>query len=144
MPRLLFLDFEGVLTPSAAGGGRMFSRAPLLADALRDAPADVQVVIASTWRLHREVPVLRAMLPQALAERVVGATGRARLESPHPRHAEILAWLEAEGLAQADWRAIDDTPHLYPPDCPQLILCTSTRGIDAPQLAQLEQWWSKG
>jgi hypothetical protein len=48
--RLLFLDFHGVLHPSPCPDGALFGRAPLLADALRDAPQDVRVVIASTWR----------------------------------------------------------------------------------------------
>ena len=139
--RLLFLDFHGVLHPSPCAADALFARAPLLADAIRDAPPDVRVVIASTWRFELSPAQLRARLPEPLAERVIGDTGPPR-HGPRSRYREILAYLDRFAADAPDWRALDDTPSLYPPGCPQLIVCDPATGIDAPQLRALAAWWS--
>jgi hypothetical protein len=83
---------------------------------------------------------LCARLPEPLAARVIGDTGPAR-PGPRSRYREILAYLDRFAAEAPDWRALDDTPSLYPPGCPQLIACDPTIGIDAPQLRALAAWW---
>ncbi len=139
--RLVFLDFHGVLHPSPCEADELFCRAPLLADAIRDAPDDVRVVIASTWRFHHPLAQLKSRLPQALAARIFDHTGPAR-PGPRSRYREILAYLERSAPEQTEWRALDDSPFLYPPGCPQLIVCNSAIGIDEPQIRSLVEWWS--
>lgn len=61
---VLFLDFDGVLHPNLAAEGQMFSRAPLLAQALEGLHVDI--VVSSSWRFQWELAQLRALLPAAL------------------------------------------------------------------------------
>ena len=39
-----------------------------------------------------------------------------------------------------DWRALDDTRLLFPPNCENLILCNPNYGLQQKQLDILEQW----
>lgn len=137
---MLFVDFHGVLHPSGGGGADLFVRAPRLGDAFDGAPPEVQIVIASNWRFTNSLGQLRSYLPPLVAQRVVAATGPA-LGGMHSRYREIETWLRSQRDV-ADWRALDDSAQLFPPGCPQLILCESHVGIAQPQVDAIRAWWS--
>lgn len=90
---------------------------------------------------------LRTLCGPSLGLRIVGVTpvlrvaqrpGRVRPPDWYERHDEIALWLAGhaptghEGLvsqddaataaARDDWIALDDWPHFFPHDCPQLVL----------------------
>ncbi len=141
-PRVLFVDFDGVLHPttvegtSEAGGvvhTPMFGWLPLLVDVLRPHP-DVALVVHSTWRYTHDIDELRGVLG-ALASRVVGATPRG------PRYESILWWLQLSP-AYLSFRILDDDAKEFPKPLPaELILCNPRTGIsEAAVLTSLRVW----
>jgi hypothetical protein len=132
---VLFLDFDGVLHPNLAAEGQMFSRAPLLEQALEGLHVDI--VVSSSWRFQWELPHLRALLPAALQAKVRGVTGPAYV-GRHARWHEINAYCAAKGVAH--WRALDDAFFEFPKDCEQLILCEGGRGLEGLQCDRIRRW----
>ena len=129
---ILFLDFVGVLHPFFPRNDRsdaenqFFSYLPRLEAVLRDFP-EWKVVITSSWRENRPwEDVIRAFSPD-IAERILGPTPVIKAkEHPyplHPRHDEVLAYLQEHDLLEVRWIALDDDPRLYPADCQNLLLC---------------------
>ena len=117
MSTVLFLDFDGVLHPvGGAAAGTRLSQLPLLADLLREpAMADVQVVIASTWREMYPVTRLRKLFPADLQTRIVDATPVLDdYVTDHERYEEIRAWLD-EHPETVRWAALDDDRDGFPP-----------------------------
>jgi hypothetical protein len=96
---VLFLDFDGVLHPNLAAEGQMFSRAPLLAQALEGLHVDI--VVSSSWRFQWELAHLRALLPAALQAKVRGVTGPAYV-GRHARWHEINAYCLPKGVANCE------------------------------------------
>lgn len=131
---ILFLDFDGVLHPYPYKAGEAFAAVPQLLAVLDDFPS-VEVVVSSSWRLLRHS---RAWLevPEALRERITGHTPeiRRREHGMHTgalsplRHAEILRYLADSGDRERSWVALDDDERLFPPECPNLILCAEGFG----------------
>ncbi len=129
---ILFLDFDGVLHPFFPRPDRsdeenqLFSYLPRLEVVLREY-GDWQIVIASSWRENRPWERVIQAFSQDIAARIVGGTPVIKPKEPpyskHPRYDEVLAYLAANGRAEATWIALDDDPRLYPADCPNLILC---------------------
>jgi hypothetical protein len=80
---ILFLDFDGVLHPSDVylkkgrpvlhGDGELFMWAPQLIEALTTYP-NVKIVLSTNWVRVRGFTRVRRALPEALRERVIGAT----------------------------------------------------------------------
>lgn len=135
-PRVLMLDFDGVLHPGQGSKVREFYYADRLAETLDG--SDCSIVISSTWREHFPVTRLRALLPQDLARRVVDVLGPDHL-GPHVRYKNILTWVRNQN-ASIDWRALDDSAVDFPLGCPQLILCNGSIGLDKPQECALRTW----
>ncbi len=129
---ILFLDFDGVLHPffprpdRSDEDNQLFSYLPRLEAVLREW-GDWQIVIASSWRENRPWERVIQAFSQDIAARIVGSTPVIKPKEPpyskHPRYDEVLAYLAANGRAEATWIALDDDPRLYPTDCPNLILC---------------------
>ncbi len=106
-PFTIFLDFDGVLHPQPAHQDQAWSWLPrietMLACALDD--PDVQIVISSAWRIYHSVDELKRFVGPKIAAKVIDCTP---CFEPSTREEECLAWLEAHGLADAPWIAIDD------------------------------------
>ena len=97
MPRLLYLDFDGVLHP--ATGNDLFCRMHLLEEALIG--KDCQIIISSSWRFHHPFEYLQSLFPESLRGQVAGVTGDAFV-GKWPRHSEILIDASNRG-AQGRW-----------------------------------------
>lgn len=133
--KTLFLDFDGVLHPTLPRHNERFGLAPMLSKVLDG--FDCDVVISSSWRFQLDAAQLRLLLPKPLSSRIVGFTGKA-IVGRHPRHREILAWLERHGAR--DWRALDDSAFEFPSPCPELIRCDGGRGVTVAELSDLVAW----
>lgn len=129
---ILFLDFDGVLHPFfprrdlSDVDNRLFAYLPRLETVLRDFPF-VRIVISSSWREGRPWETVIAAFSPDIAGRVIGGTPVLRAKAPpyskHPRYEEIRRYLAAQGEQEARWLALDDDADLFPPDCPNLLLC---------------------
>jgi hypothetical protein len=135
-PKYLFLDFDGVLH-SANQPGVVFTQVQLLEQAL--AGSTCQLIISSSWRFHYPLEEIKQMLPESLAQRVVGRTGPA-LAVKHARYQEIKAYLDQRGKSLANWRALDDAVLEFPQDCEHLILCNPNTGMAKPQIQAVSEW----
>ncbi len=136
MRRLLFLDYDGVLWPTRAPGDFTFGCVSRLAATLRSHECDI--VVSSSWRFHRDWDDLLRPLGQELGSRVVGATG-GPCYGRWPRYQEIQAYMRAHAPG-ADWRALDDSQHEFPPGCLELFVCNPNVGVDERPLQQLHAW----
>jgi hypothetical protein len=135
-PRILFLDFDGVLHPGSGVDSGFLCRAPDLEEALSG--HDLRIVVSSSWRFHMEMDEILGMLPPGLAQRVVGATCDAHI-GRWPRFHEIRAWVQVnEPLA--NWRALDDARLEFPDPCPELIACDPRTGFGSEQAGSLRRW----
>jgi hypothetical protein len=135
-PRMLFLDFDGVLHPGSGVDSGFLCRAPDLEEALSG--HDLRIVVSSSWRFHIEMDEILGMLPPGLAQRVVGATGDAHI-GRWPRFHEIRACVQVnEPLA--NWRALDDARLEFPDPCPELIACDPRTGFGSEQAGSLRRW----
>lgn len=126
---ILFLDFDGVVQTPALADWREMEHCQGLWGLLQALP-ELQIVVTSTHREGRDLSSLRAMLPDGIAPRVVGATRVTPLgRADGGRQAEIEAWLLELGRA-ATWVAVDDENHLYRPNCRNLVLTNKYVGWD--------------
>jgi hypothetical protein len=133
-PKLIFLDFDGVLHPCTAGTFIYVDRFEAF---LRKHPC-IRVVLSTSWRVDHGWHDLMALFSQDLRERFVGATPRLDDSRPTVREQEIHAWLRENGCLGLDWIALDDDASLFTPFCPQLVRCETVRGLRAAQLEQIE------
>lgn len=139
MPRILFLDFDGVLHPNLCDPGDWFSNMPVLESAVEG--LDVRIVISSSWRFHHDHPSLLRRFPGSLRSMVVGTTGSAFV-GRHARHQEILSWISRNPEAgDADsWRALDDAAFEFPKVCAQLIRCDGAKGMSQSEAELVRKW----
>ena len=129
---ILFLDFDGVLSPGNTGTLR---HAAALAALLEEFPA-TRVVLSTNWRESEPLEELVGWLPPALARRVVGATPV--LPGGHTqggRQRECEEWLRVNPAVR--WLAVDDTVTLFDGACPWLFETSSRCALDANALSQL-------
>lgn len=132
--KLLFLDFDGVLHPAhprrelPKAENRRFSYLPRF-EALMSEYSEWYIIISSSWRSDHSEEDLRNLFRSNISRRIVGTTPVLRCKEPpypqYPRYQEIqmyLATLETP-LEKIQWIALDDDPSLFPPDCPELVLC---------------------
>ena len=138
IPKLLFVDFDGVLHPASAPAGARFSRVDLLAAVWPTAGCDM--VISSSWRNAFPLATLIRYFPPALRPSVIGATGEPH-RGPFPRYEEIKTYLRRH-RPLADWRALDDSWIEFPKQCPELIRCDPNHGLQEPQVRCLQTWLS--
>lgn len=139
----LFLDFDGVLHPEHCHESRHFTCLSVLEEALRRVP-QWQVVITSTWRLHKSLDELRARFSADIGARVVSQTPHysALVDVPstlvsYEREAECHAWLREHGVSYLPWLAVDDRSWLYRPFCKSLFLVDGGQGLTQSTGAQL-------
>lgn len=92
-------------------GENLFEHCDRLAVALEPFP-EVKIVISSTWRQYFEIDALKAFLPTALAERVIGVTPQFfSRDSTSQRMREIGSFLESYKYPQ--WIALDDSQYPF-------------------------------
>ena len=136
--KILFLDFDGVLHPTAEHLSQPFSRATFLADFLESVPF-CEIVISSSWRFSYSLQEMVGMLPISLRERVRATTGNAYI-GRHARYQEIKAYLGQLRYRNITWRALDDFLMEFPEGLPELIYCNPNFGIQDEQTLKLEKW----
>jgi hypothetical protein len=131
---ILFLDFDGVLHPYSPWPhdevvrGQYFIHLPRLEGVLRDF-AEVQVVIASDWRLYQPLEKLRTFFSEDIRPRVSGTTTLERSTSEEVGQRQIQAeqYLRKHNLVHAQWVAVDDTPANYLTGA-RVVLCEDQFG----------------
>lgn len=126
-PEVLFLDFDGVLQTPKRRQWREMEHCEGLFLLLEQRP-QLGVVVTSTHREGKSNADVALMLPDKVAQRVVGATpvlpvGRAR----GGRQLEIELWL-ASHPDVSRWVAVDDESFLFSDDCPWLVRTDAMQG----------------
>lgn len=118
---VLFLDIDGVLQLPSLDDSHPFELTEGVLDLLRRYPT-LSVVMTAAPLDGLSLASLKAVLPPALAARVVGMTPDLPLgRSQGGKQLEIEAWLRAHpGVSR--WVAVDDEELLFQPDCPNLVL----------------------
>lgn len=140
--KLIFLDFDGVLHPVNAMSDKWFGRGRFLHDAIREHRDTVRFVISSSVRLNHPIEQLQAAMPPSLGSLVVGVTPSLST-GWYRRYMEITTFVA--GYQEClDWRALDDNPNGYPENCPQLILCDSSVGLDETSAGRVQEWLNSG
>ncbi|MDH1728195.1 HAD domain-containing protein [Pseudomonas chengduensis] len=154
--KVLFLDFDGVLHPDAVfrtrkgpqlrGEGHLFMWVPLLAQALKDLP-QVTVVLSTTWVRHLGFQRARSYLPEAIQDRVIGATWHSAMArnwtdqnwwDAASRYEQICRYAARASLT--DWVAIDDDTAGWPLEAlNRLVPCDGELGLSQPGCADLLQ-----
>jgi transcriptional regulator with XRE-family HTH domain len=136
----LMLDLDGVV--HAAGdsrmndngqlvGERMFRWWSQLEQVLNEHP-DLQVVVHSSWRkFWPRMELLRPLLPQGLADRVVGVTDPDILD----RQESIERWVEDHPGVGAVV-ILDDDPSAFDVDHPDLVVCQPDTGLSDPAVVE--------
>lgn len=122
-PVYLFLDFDGVLHPFGHPSG-FFSQLSLFEDTIRQ--LNVFIVISSAWRLHHTLSVIKNLFSYDISQKIVGITPDLdNRKNEYVRELEIKRWLIKNRTPAAKWIALDDSPQLFSPDCPNLIVTDS-------------------
>lgn len=130
-PRLLFLDFDGVLHPAGCDPGRYLCCLPLLESTLRAAPP-VGIVISSTWQEAYSIKALKARFSPDIGARILGGTLVADPDrEEETRYGQIRRFLRWKDWGALPWLALDDAAHEFPDGCAQLIQCAAEQGLDA-------------
>ena len=112
-PKVVYLDFYGVLHPSDPMMDGLFSRSHLLEPLFENSNAEI--VISFSWCFAHTLGKLQAKLPSHLAQRLIGMTGNA-VNGKHARYQEIphhLRHLEP----RTTWSALDDSYWEFPTSC---------------------------
>lgn len=136
---VLFLDLDGPMHPVGASriddrgqlvGEGLFRWWPELAVILEDFPL-VDIVIHSSWRrFWPSLEYLRPLLPEDLAERVVGLTS-----SDIPgRYDSITRYISEHGVRS--YVIVDDQEFEFEPGCKNLVLCDAQSGLGDPGAQQ--------
>lgn len=133
---VLFLDFDGVLHPASSTPGGHFAHASKLADCIQG--HSCEVVVSSSWRHSYPIEELKALLPDALSNRIIETTGTAVI-GRHARFHEIQAWIKRQVTA-ITWRALDDCGWEFPTETKELILCDANTGLTRGELRLLSRW----
>lgn len=136
MNQILFLDFDGVLHPTHLVAEDPFNRVALLEAALDS--FSPQIVISSSWRFTHSIEKLRKLLPNKVANLVIGATASS-VVGKHARYQEILNYIGSQ-ISVTDWRALDDSYWEFPSACKELIRCNPNTGITSKEVQLLREW----
>lgn len=149
-PRVLYLDFDGVLHPDEAYWdrkkgvylavpGRLFMFSGHLIEALDPHP-DVKLVLSTTWVRMLSYSRAKRFLPQALRDRVIGATWHSRYKTdPETKHwwegASRYETIVGDVLRRRPlaWAAIDDDVQGWSAEHRDHLVATpSPRGLGDP------------
>ncbi|SFM91749.1 HAD domain-containing protein [Variovorax sp. OV329] len=121
--------------------GVPFDRTHALADALDASPADVRIVIATSWRLQIAFDDLVSLMPARLARRVVGMLDLdSELDAngfsvPGARGHLMARWI-AQHAPKSHWIALDDMPEHWA-DHPDRLVQTHMSGLGESALMAL-------
>jgi hypothetical protein len=133
----IFLDFDGVLHPTAHGS-TLFSQLELFEQTIL--AHNCAIVISSSWRFHLEIDDLKKHFSSSVRNKIVGVTGEAYIGA-YARFHEINAYVGLHGVS--DWRALDDSYWEFPDKCPNLIRCNPNTGVTVSELEKLSVWLSR-
>lgn len=137
MASVLFLDFDGVLHPDPPTAKYpLWSRSELLQQWLKN-HTDIDVVVSSTWRNTRTLSQLTSLLPQALANRVIGVTPKIQ-EEGYTRQRECESWMRLHRKPWDNWIALDDRAWNFYPFEKRLVLTHPQAGLVAADIEDLE------
>ena len=132
---LLFLDFDGVLSPGISG--TLIYRDKL--EKFLFQHTSIQVVLSTSWRIDYPFADLVAVFAEAIQPRIIGKTPDLEHTGQRAiREIEIKTWLK-ENNPRAKWVALDDDASLFSGNCPQLVLCETIRGLREKQCREIEQ-----
>ena len=137
--RIISLDFDGVLHPTAEGAQRVavthFGWRAILERLLTPHPS-IMLVVHSTWRHQYNLAELRLLLGDALGSRVVAAA-----PAGDDRWLSIQAWLSEQTKA-LDLLILDDWPQEFPTTMQfTLVVCDPARGLSDPVVQHsIKQW----
>jgi hypothetical protein len=148
---LLYLDFDGVLHPSAVyrspggaiflaqyyvdDGHQLFEHADLLAELLEPFP-EVRIVLSTSWVQEVGIAAASEQLPEAMRHRVIGATYDPC--APRDRFNALSrgeqVWADVHGRCPIAWLAIDDDVSYWPEHArPHWVQSETEKGIAAPR-----------
>ncbi len=131
-PKVLFLDFDGVLHPEGKDDLR---HAWLLGGLV--ARADIRVVLSTNWRLSNSLGVLRRMLPGWELERQVIDMTPELPVAAGCRQREIEAWLATHPTER--FAVLDDNAWLFEdPEWAPLVLCNPAIGLTPEALIEVK------
>ncbi|HET7503060.1 MAG TPA: HAD domain-containing protein [Kofleriaceae bacterium] len=140
--RVLFLDIDGVLNrtgfqPTETLGLRSWIEPELAARLCEVVKAtEAQIVLASDWRLNRELAELRDELRAAgIDVTLIGATPE--LEG-QPRWREVEAWMVQHSLDRDAVVIIDDKYDMGPLN-PRWVKVSPVRGLDDQAAQRIRQ-----
>lgn len=138
-PRVISLDFDGVLHPTDEGAQCVavthFGWLPHLERLLGPHP-EVMLLVHSTWRHQYDLEELRMLLGDALGPRVVAAA-----PAGDDRWPAIQAWV-AEQAGAPDLLIVDDAHEEFPATLPfTLVVCDPSTGLSNPQVRDSIQRW---
>lgn len=123
-PLLIFLDFDGVLHPFSDRHIRRYCDLPKFERVLRLSD-EARIVITSSLREDRPLSELRGIFSTDIQPRVIGRTPILAIDSASDltgsRYREIQCYLYDHPARR--WIALDDDATLFPPECPNLIVC---------------------
>lgn len=137
MTKYIFLDFDGVLH---AYGRPKFELVPKFQDVVEN--YDVRIVFSTSWREYQSLSQLQSHFHPKITHKLVGLTpilANNHESAPHLRHREILLYLKQNNI-ESEWRALDDMDCLFPPSCPNLILCNGGVGFSNREKYILKTW----
>lgn len=128
---LIFMDFDGVPHPTPCFQDNLLCRLANLESVLREYP-DIELVISSSWRNHHTLQTLAAMFSVDIGARIVGVTPPTEAmpaeAQAYVRQYEIEIWI-TENRPWSKWIALDDQPHLFEKDCPNLLVTDPSMGF---------------
>lgn len=143
----LFLDFDGVLHPDHSPPAQLLCRLDLFEPWIRQQPAQLEVVISSTWRQKHTFDALRGMFAPDVGTRMVGVTPPFHHIDdvpyeiyPFPREVECLEWLRVHRTPSSRWLALDDGERLFRPFCENLVLTDPQSGLLPSDLQKASRW----
>lgn len=151
---VIFLDFDGVLHPQPSPRSQLFQGVPLLADALRRYPTQLDLVISSSWRETDTMGEMRARFPEDIRSLIIDTTPvfsdmpQKTIESMLPtswesldldgkRQREIELWLKQQRPSGVPWIAIDDDASNFTSGCQNLLLTNGRKGIQPNNIQTL-------
>lgn len=135
--KYIFLDFDGVLH-STNYDTLEFELVPMLAKGLSPYSEKFVIIISSLWRQNHSLEFLINIFPPSIKRNIKGITPtHLNGLSRGGRFNEIKEYCQSYHIKDSDWIAIDDNASLFPPQCTNLVLTATTKGITEKELAKL-------
>ena len=139
MMTILFLDFDGVLHPSPAGG-MVFCCLPHLWTVLRARP-EIAVVFSTSWRERFDPETMIDFVTsnggEDLRARFIGSNPvLANNQGDYQRETECRAWLSSHHMSDRHWLALDDDAGQFS-DPSHLYLVDGQTGLTAADVHKI-------